>query len=289
MKHIFPNLILLIFLYKGFSQATKEVHFVGGFSNYTGDLQPKRFTLVGAGQSLGATFSYGFSSHFHLRGTLAINRISADDANNPPALRVRNLNFISQVTEGFLAVEYRLFSLPEKRWTPYAFAGAGVFGFNPYVLLGEKEEKVYLQPLGTEGQGLPEYPDRSMYKLTQFFVPFGGGLKFLLTDSWILGVEVRLNKTFTDYLDDVSTKYPLPAPLLRDRGPVAVQLSWRRDEYDGRPFPNNEPIRGEPSKKDWYYQVGATIGYVLPNGRAGTKFKGVYNRKKGNQLGCPKW
>lgn len=280
---------MIFFLSAGFSQGSKEIYFVGGFSNYSGDLQPKRFTLAGAGQSIGGTFSYGFSDHFHLRGTLAFSKVAADDKNNPPDLRPRNLSFISQITDGFLALEYRLFSLPEKRWTPYAFAGAGVFGFNPYVLLGEKEEKVYLQPLGTEGQGLPEYPDRPMYKLTQFFVPFGGGLKFLLTDHWMLGLELRLNKTFTDYLDDVSTRYPLPEPLLRDRGPVAVQLSWRRDEFDGRPFPTNEPARGEPNNKDWYYQVGATIGYVLPTGGGGNKSKGFYQRKKGNQMGCPKW
>lgn len=288
MRFTCLNLVFFAFFTKGLSQTQHEFHLFGGMANYTGDLQPKRFTTVGAGQSFGGTFNYGLSDHFHLRGSLAFSKISADDKNNPEEFRVRNLSFNSNITEGFLAFEYRLFPLAENRWTPYAFLGAGVFAFNPYVIFGEKNEKVYLQPLGTEGQGLPEYPDRQMYKLTQFFIPFGGGIKWLISERWIVGAELRLNKTFTDYLDDVSTRYPLPDLLLRDRGPLAVQLSWRRDEYDGRPFPNNEPARGEPDNKDWYYQVGVTFGYLLPTG-GGSHSKGFSRKKGGKQLGCPKW
>jgi hypothetical protein len=288
MQYTYLNLILILSFNIGLSQTGNELHLFGGMSNYSGDLQPKRFTTVGSGRSFGGTFNYGLSDHLHLRGSIAFSKISADDNNNSEEFRVRNLSFNSNITDGFLALEYRLFPLVEKRWTPYAFLGAGVFGFNPYVLFGEKEEKVYLQPLSTEGQGLPEYPDRQMYKLTQFFIPFGGGIKWMVTDRWIVGAELRLNKTFTDYLDDVSTRYPLPAPLLRDRGPLAVELSWRRDEYDGRPFPTNEPARGEPDNKDWYYQVGFTFGYLLPSGGS-NKTKGFAPKRGGKQLGCPKW
>ncbi len=55
---------------------------------------------------------------------------------------------------------------------------------------------------------------------------------------------------FTDYLDDVSNTYPQEAPLLRDRGFLAVELSWRRDEFDGRPYPTDEILRGDPGFKD---------------------------------------
>src|SRR5690606_13448162 len=78
--------------------------------------------------------------------------------------------------------------------------------------------KVFLKPLSTEGQGLPQYPDRKPYKLTQFAIPFGAGVKFRVSRNTVLAYEVGLRKIFTDYLDDVSTTYVDQATLLQERG-----------------------------------------------------------------------
>lgn len=267
----------------GFGQSP-ELSLFGGFSNYLGDLTQKVFTTKNSGTVLGVNVKYPLNEKFWLRGSFAQGNIAGYDKDNDVELQPRNLSFQSKITDGYLAAEYRLF-IPERHAvTPYFFVGAGAFYFNPYVYFGDKNEKVYLQPLGTEGQGLPEYPDRKMYKLTQFFVPFGGGLLWTVNEKWLLGVEFRNSFTFTDYLDDVSNRYARSAPLLRDRGPLAVELAWRRDEYDGRPYPNNEGRRGNPDNDDWYYYFGLQAGFRINSYSGNSSFK-----KGKNQLGCPKW
>ena len=279
----FFGLLYVFFQGNAYSQSS-EISFFVGMSNYLGDLNNKPLVTKNAGKVLGLNFKFQLNEKFWLRASAAQSSIAGYDKDNDVKLRPRNLSFQTNITEGYLAVEYRLFSPERHAVTPYIFAGAGAFHFNPYVNFGDKNEKVYLQPLGTEGQGLPEYPDRKMYKLTQFFVPLGGGLLWNVNEKWLLGIEFRQNLTFTDYLDDVSTRYALLAPLLRDRGPLAVELAWRRDEYDGRPYANNEGLRGNPNNNDWYYYLGLNAGFRLKGGSANSSFK-----KRKSQLGCPKW
>jgi hypothetical protein len=261
-----------------------EINLFGGLSNYLGDLNQKLIASKNMGKVVGINFKYPLTEHFWLRGSVAKGKLAGHDKDNSPELRVRNLSFQTGLTDGYIAVEYRLFSPDRSAITPYVFSGGGIFHFNPYVHFGDKNEKVYLQPLGTEGQGLPEYPDRKMYKLTKFFIPLGGGLLWTLNDKWFLGIEFRNNVTFTDYLDDVSDSYALQGPLLRDRGPLAVELAWRRDEYDGRSYPTVETSRGNPNNNDWYYYLGLHVGFKLQSGSANSSYK-----KGKNQLGCPKW
>jgi hypothetical protein len=258
---------------------SREVVFFGGVTNYVGDLQQKVFSSPSAKGVLGINFKQSLNKHFWLRAGASVGNLYASDANNEESLQLRNLSFESKVTDGYLAAEYRLFTEEKSAVTPYAFLGVGVFHFNPFVHYGDKNEKVYLQPLGTEGQGLPEYPDREMYKLTQIMVPIGGGILWQVNDKWQLGIEFRNNFTFTDYIDDVSTTYAAQTPLLRDRGPVAVELAWRRDEIDGSPYPNSGSQRGNSKYDDWYYYLGFQAGVKLPGGKKQGK----------NQMSCPRW
>jgi Domain of unknown function (DUF6089) len=276
--------VVLTLFYGVCSGQSAEISVFGGVSNYLGELTNQYFTPSNAGSVLGLNFKYPLNGHFYLRGSVAQGNLSGYDRDNSPDLRARNLSFQTKLTDGYLAAEYRIWTTEHSAITPYFFSGLGVFHYNPYVIFGDKNEKVYLQPLGTEGQGLPEYPDRKMYKLTQVLIPFGAGLLWTVNDKWLLGIEFRQNFTFTDYLDDVSTRYALSAPLLRDRGPLAVELAWRRDEYDGRPYSNNEGRRGNPDNKDWYYYLGLHAGFRLQGNSGSFSYK-----KSKNQLGCPKW
>ena len=54
---------------------------------------------------------------------------------------------------------------------------------------------------------MAEYPNIRPYKLTQLNIPMGGGLKYFISDRFNLGLEFLYRKTFTDYIDDVSTTY----------------------------------------------------------------------------------
>ncbi|KIC93750.1 DUF6089 family protein [Flavihumibacter solisilvae] len=258
----------------------------GGVSNYQGDLQEKRLTTQQSHGSFGLGAQYDFSARFSVRGGFVYGRISGDDkVNNDELLRQRNLNFSSQLLEGNLLAEFRLFDLDEKWFTPYVFAGIGVFGYDPYTF-DTAGHKIYLQPLGTEGQGLDAYPDRKLYSRVQVALPFGAGIKFRVTERVTLGYEIGLRKTFTDYLDDLSTTYVDEATLLAGSGAKAVELAFRGDELKDvtLAYPEDGTIRGGDKVKDWYYFQGITIGFRLFNS------SGQEGRiRSGRQLDCPRF
>lgn len=266
------KILLLLLLAPVVTSAQNRLHLTlsGGLSNYYGDLQDKPLTANQARASFGAGLKYDLTGHFAVRGGLFYARLSADDKNNKPSLRARNLNFHSKVLEASVLGEYSLFDLQYRRFTPYAFAGVAVFRFNPYTF-DTTGAKHFLQPLGTEGQGLAEYPDRKIYKLTQFAIPFGAGLRLRVSEKVTLAYEFNLRKTFTDHLDDVSTTYVDPAILAAARGPKAVELSYRGGELkDGiTDYPAEGAIRGGSEYKDWYYFSGLTVTIGIGNALLG--------------------
>ena len=250
----------------------------GGFANYQGDLQEKRISLDQSYGAIGAGLRYDINRHFAARAGFVYGTIGADDKKNGASLQPRNLNFKSGLLEGNLLLEYNVLDLTYHRLTPYFFGGISIFHFNPYTYdtLGNK---ILLQPLGTEGQGLAAYPDRKMYRLTRFGVPFGGGIKLRISRDMVLGYEIGLRKTFTDYLDDVSTTYADATLLATERGPKAVEMAYRGGELkNGNPaYPAEGTKRGGAAYDDWYYFHGITLSIRL-NG---------LNRKRGSQLDCP--
>jgi len=204
----------------------------------------------------------------------------SDQYSNNDSLRARNLSFETVITEGSLVGEFYFMNLDEQKFSPYLFVGLAIFHFNPYTS-DTAGQKIYLKPLSTEGQGLSQYPDRKPYKLTQLAIPFGGGVKYAITDKWRVGLELGLRKLFTDYLDDVSTSYADENDLLAAKGQLAVDMAYRGDELpNGRPYPAKGAQRGGSKFKDWYYFAGLHLTYRL--GAGGMNFMG---KKKG--FGCP--
>ncbi len=255
----------------------------GGFSNYQGDLQEKRFTTEQARLAFAVGGRYYLSSQIAARVNFTIASITASDLNNKKdVLRARNLNFRSTITEANLLLDYTFLDLNTSRISPYVFGGIAVFHFNPYTF-DSTGSKFYLKPLSTEGQGLTAYPGRKNYRLTQLAIPFGGGLRWRLGDNMMLSYEIGLRKTSTDYLDDVSKTYVDQADLLSERGAKAVELAYRGNEKNGPPYPAVGTIRGSEKFKDWYYVSGLTISIGI-NGNKG--FMG-YGGNRG-RTGCPK-
>lgn len=271
------SLLLLVVLFPLLLSAQRlHVNLFGGFANYQGDLQDKPVTLGQSNAAFGAGIKYDLTNHFSLRAGLMYGSVQAEDSkNSDSALIVRNLSFKSRIFEGNLLFEYNLFDLTVRKFTPYAFGGLAIYHFNPfaYDTLGNK---IYLQPLSTEGQGLAQYPDRKSYKRTQFAIPFGGGIKLRVSDNIVLGYEMGLRKLFTDYLDDVSTTYIDPAALLAAKGAKAVEMSYRGGELKGGDpvYPAEGSIRGGAKFKDWYYFHGITVSIGINGGR--------------NRLACPR-
>ncbi|MEO8713188.1 MAG: DUF6089 family protein, partial [Parafilimonas sp.] len=134
-----------------------------GLMNYGGDLQNKVYTFQEANFSLSAGVIYSINK-ISLRSRFTVGKIKGNDLHNTK-YKNRNLSFASNISEASVTLEYDLHLLDEpQKFTPYIFAGVGLFHFNPYTFYDS--QKVYLQPLGTEGQGLAVYPGKKNYSLT---------------------------------------------------------------------------------------------------------------------------
>jgi Domain of unknown function (DUF6089) len=279
MKNILIFAIALLFV--STAQAQKlHVTVFGGFANYQGDLQDKRFTFDQSKPAFGAGLLYEITEKIYARANVTFGKLSGDDKNNAKN-SVRNLSFSSPVSDIHFGLEYNIFSLYERDFTPYVFAGISNFSFKPSAL-DSAGNKVFLQPLSTEGQGF--YQNRKPYKLNQFAIPFGGGLKFAFSDNFRIAVEVGLRKTNTDYLDDVSTTFVDEGLLLANRGPKAVELAFRGDELkSGLSYPAEGAQRGGEKFKDWYYFGGINLAIRLNGGGNGGGGRGGGKYK----TGCP--
>ena len=264
-----------------------SLHMTGGVLNYQGDLRQEIYTFQGVKLGFGIGMTYSFTPRISAGLEFTQGRISADDRyNSDPGLFYRNLNFTTNISELAFMATIHLFDPYNARLTPYVTGGVGMFRYNPYTydLSGQK---FHLQPLGTEGQGLP---GNSMqpYRLTQLCIPFGGGIGIRVSDDIHLAWEVVIRKTGTDYLDDVSTVYAEQAALFLGRGPKAVELAFRGDQIPLNPvFPfgyQNGAKRGNPGEKDWYYFSGLKFTYRLPSA---DRIQHVNIGK--NRTDCPRW
>ena len=203
--------------------------------------------------------------------------------------KTRNLQFRSPLLEAYAAIEFYPTVFFERydglqgKLRPYAVAGAGIFKFNPqgrYYAPDGTSQWVDLQPLRLEGQGMAEYPDRKEYKLSSFEIPLGVGIKYYLKENMYVGFEIMHRKSFTDYVDDVSTNYidnTLFSNYLNpQQAAMANQLYYR--EYFVPYQPNlNRPYtdeqRGNPKQNDSFFSSILKFGWRLndwnsPNGRA---------------------
>lgn len=252
--------LLVICLFCFSAAHAQDVHLTafGGFANYQGDLQDKRFTTQQSHGAFGGGVLYQIADYVYLRANVTSATVSADDKYS--VNKIRNLNFTSKIIDYHFGVEFDLFDPYERGFTPYVFAGLSLFHFNPYTT--DSGKKYFLQPLGTEGQGF--YENRKKYSLTQLSIPFGGGFKFALGENILIGAEIGLRKTNTDYLDDVSESYADKDELKAFSGQAAVSLAFRENELKaGTPYPGTGSLRGSPKNKDWYYFTGLTISYRL--------------------------
>ena len=235
-----------------------------GLMNYQGDLNPSSFKFSHSNFTGGIIFRKPISPLLTIRAGVNIGTITASDQWNRDYLQQRNLNFTTTVKEAYAGLELNVFDLSTKRFTPYVYGGIAVFHFNPWTR-DRAGAKTYLKPLSTEGQGLPQYPAQQPYQLTQLAIPFGGGLKFAINEDLAIGIEFSQRKTFTDYLDDVSSIYVDRSVLLQAKGAKAVELAFRESEIPtGRQqFPAHGDQRGTPSEMDWYYFFGVTMEFKL--------------------------
>jgi hypothetical protein len=238
MVKIFSTFILLALIcFKGFSQKSEVGISLGG-SLFSGDVNPD-YAIKETKPSLSLSYRYYLSNKFTLRSNFLFSTLSGDDYEDMSwsvkevYYKVRNLSFRSRIVELSIGAEYYFKNQLEKKSSPYLFAGLGCFYFNPQAIY--QGTWYNLQPLGTEGQGLPGSPKK--YNRLQAIGIIGAGYKFRLSKKVYLGFEVGLRFTSTDYLDDVSTKYA-DKGALRANGEMSPLLADRSAEkdYDFNPY-----------------------------------------------------
>ena len=256
-------LIFFVFFYfnaKAQVVSNTEIGIMGGGSYYLGDINSKHFDYMMP--SGGIVIRKNIDRRIVVKSELLLGNIRADDARNRnDTMKLnRNLHFRSPIYELSGQVEFNF--LPYETgnslypFTPFIFAGVSLFRFNPKAE-ANNGEWVALQPLGTEGQGTTSFQDRRRYALTQFSIPMGGGFKIAINKTFNIILEYGIRKTFTDYLDDVSTSY-IGGNLI-DMSPLGIEMS---DKSLNGPQAKDFQ-RGDSKDKDWYTFTGITLSFKI--------------------------
>lgn len=234
--------------------------------NYIGDLNNQSaLGMPDVAYGLGLRTALG--NRWAVRYEATKGSIHSDDY-----LELRNLSFRSDIYEADIVFEFSFWNFglgaTDKTWAFYLFGGIGAFYFDPMASYTDADgtlQWVRLQPLHTEGQHSIEYPERKPYRLLQMSMPFGVGIKARLNKTFSLNIDYSFRKTWTDYLDDVSTTY-VGADVLQsnsDDPEMAIRMADRSGEaVEG--YVNAAGIkRGDDSLNDWYACMHISVGISL--------------------------
>lgn len=254
-----------------------------GIAAYNGDLKRKSFSFSQSSfiGSIGAR--YDISEHVTARTYFSLTSLKGDDKKGTATMQGRNLNFKTSVFDWELGAQYNFLNMNDSWWTPYVFAGIGVFHFNPYTK-DVNGAKTFLRPLSTEGEGFMAGVKK--YSLTQLSIPFGFGAERSLNEDMRVGLELGYRKLFTDYLDDVSDLYVDESALLAAKGQKAVDLAYRGYEVGAGPYPGANSTRGNPNSKDGYFYVALTFSFRFYFDKY-KQIAGLPAYRRDKKVGCP--
>ena len=261
-----------------------EAHIGIGVSNFLGELGGanqigtdgfKDLELLETRLAFTAGLRHRMSQRFYVNTSFSYGKLGGDDDLTLEFFRrYRNLNFKTNIYELSCNLEYAF--VKDKtgaryrvkgvrghkayELSMYGFIGIGGFYFNPK---GEYNGGwVKLQPLKTENVH---------YNRLQLVVPVGIGIKYGIDRRWSVGFQYGLRKTFTDYVDDVSTVYIDPNILRENGGELAVQMA---NKSDGE-FPYITAVgeqRGDPTDKDAYMFAIFSVNYKIRTSRRSPTF-----------------
>lgn len=275
------------------NKARKEYVFGIGAANFLGELgganqigtnfvKDLEFSMTRPSAAIG--MRYKFAKRFAVKGGLYYQLVSgADRTTKEPFRNNRNLSFKSNIFELSAQAEFYLTKeqqghrykiknakgMKNYDYQAYMFVGIGGFYFNPKAQY--KGSWVALQPLSTEGQGLPGGPKK--YSRVSLCIPYGIGAKYNLNKDWAIGLEIGIRKTFTDYIDDVSTNYYDNDALRAAKGNAAADLADpSKLRYPAELGGNATGAwqsaagqqRGDPKDKDAYMFINITASYKVP-------------------------
>jgi hypothetical protein len=259
------RLILIALFSLSFTFASAQTWEAGGFlgsSGYMGDINPvKPFKFTDF--AFGAQLKRNFDGYWSAKLAFMQGKLQGNDANTSNLnQRQRNLNFYSPISELSLQVEFNLFKYlsggdkygyGSRKISPYLFLGVAGFSFNPLTeFLGNEIELIAVQ---TEDVA---------YKNNAISVPYGTGVKYNIRGNLNLIGEIGYRTTFTDYLDDISGRYP-DFTVITPKSPISQQLS---DRSAIPQIPGNQ--RGDFRPRDTYMFAGISLTYTFVSSKCPT-------------------
>lgn len=252
-----------------------DLGFTFGSMFYSGDISPSdpRSMIQEMRPSGGIFCRLSSSNVFSTRFSINFGSVQGDDTRNNR--EARGLSFRTNITEFSIIEEIHAWRIRHTEYSftfPYVYGGIGAFHFRPKAQVDG--EWIELQPLGTEGQGIPGYGQP--YNLTQVQIPFGAGIKFI-TRKFTFGFEFGPRFLLTDYLDDVTGAEVNHRDIFLNNGPLAAQLS--RPALGGEEGIDQTYRRGVTSR-DWYYMMNITVSY---------NFGAGLNKMLSDPVPCPRW
>ncbi|MBX2845752.1 MAG: porin family protein [Saprospiraceae bacterium] len=123
-------------------------------------------------------------------------------------------------------------------YTPYLTAGIGYTNIKP---------ELFLRSQGWTDVSSLQTEDEKDFSASQINIPLGGGVKYQLSDDFVLSGEWVTNVLFTDYYEDISTVYNT---LSLDENIGLIDQVNRQ--------------RGDRFKNDSYNLFGLQLTYVIP-------------------------
>jgi len=241
-----PILVLCLFALAPMTPSFGQSYEVGGglgTAVYSGDFL-RRIDPGQAGLQGTLFGKRNFDNVWSARlGVTTAGLMAADSIRPIDALSsLRNGHFTGRITEISAIVEFNFLDFvnhkSEFRFSPYAFFGLGYTFFS-----GE----------GRIHGGIPS----ENYGINTVVIPFGGGVKYLLSEQLTLGLELGFRPTTSDYLDKLDGQLPAVPRYETPLTPTSPAL--------------REAINfGNPNTKDWYYFLGVTLSYSITKARCYT-------------------
>src|SRR3989337_604606 len=164
-----------------------EIGFGLGTFNYTGDLV-RNYNFKYSKPAATVFYRSNLSKVVSFRAAFTAGKIGASEKPIDAFAVNRNASFNLFLLEASTVMEYHFLNWRETkrfvRFTPYLFAGLGLFGIS-----GNAQKN-------------------AEYSNVQGSIPFGAGVKYIYNPKWYLSLEFGIRKTFFDYLDNISSGDP---------------------------------------------------------------------------------
>lgn len=257
--YLMRRLIFITLFSLGFTFASAQTWEAGGFlgsSGYMGDInpiKPLKFTDL----AFGAQIKRNFDGYWSAKLSFMQGKVQGNDAESSNSYQQdRNLNFYSPISELSLQVEFNLFKYlagdiygyGTRRLSPYLFMGVAAFSFNPLTEYNGNE--IELIAVQTEAVA---------YKNNAISIPYGVGVKYNIKGNFNLIGEIGYRTAFTDYLDDISGRYP-DFTVILPKSSITQQLS-DRSVIPKIGIPGNQ--RGDFRPRDTYMFAGISLTYTF--------------------------